>query len=48
VESLVRIAPIEKVGHLITDSAISSRYRLALAQKDITVTIAEEAPLMMG
>jgi DeoR family fructose operon transcriptional repressor len=48
VESLVRIAPIEKVSHLITDSAISSRYRLALAQKDITVTIAEEAPLMMG
>ncbi len=48
VESLVRIAPVEKINHLITDSAISSRHRLALAQKDITVTIAEEAPLVMG
>lgn len=42
VESLVKIAPIESIHRLITDMGISSHDRLALTQRGIEVSIAEE------
>jgi DeoR/GlpR family transcriptional regulator of sugar metabolism len=41
VESLVKVAPIERVHRLITDSGISAHDRLALVQRGIEVSIVE-------
>ena len=43
-ESLVRVAPLESIHRLITDTGISPHDRLALTQRGIEVTIAEENP----
>ncbi len=42
VESLVKVAPIEHIHRLITDAGISAHDRLALTQRGIEVSIAEE------
>lgn len=42
VESLVKVAPLESIHRLITDPGISPRDRLALTQRGIEVTIAED------
>lgn len=41
VESLVKIAPLERVHRLITDGGISAHDRLALTQRGIEVSIAD-------
>lgn len=41
-ESLVRVAPLESLHRLITDAGISPHDRLALTQRGIEVTVAEE------
>ena len=45
VESLVRIAPIERFGRLITDAGISPHDRLSFTKRGIEVTIAEQRNL---
>jgi DeoR/GlpR family transcriptional regulator of sugar metabolism len=42
VDSLVKIAPLDHIHRLITDMGISSHDRLALTQRGIEVSIAEE------
>ncbi len=42
VESLVKIGPLDQIHRLITDASISSHDRLALTQRGIEVSIAEE------
>jgi DeoR/GlpR family transcriptional regulator of sugar metabolism len=42
VESLVRIAPLEHIHRLITDMGISAHDRLALTQRGIELSIAED------
>lgn len=42
VESLVKIAPLDHIHRLITDMGISSHDRLALTQRGIEVSIAED------
>lgn len=41
VESLIKVAPIESVDRLITDSGISAHDRLMLTQRGVEVSIAE-------
>jgi DeoR/GlpR family transcriptional regulator of sugar metabolism/ABC-type sugar transport system substrate-binding protein len=41
-ESLVKVVPVEKIQRLITDSGISSHDRLAITQRGIEVTLAED------
>lgn len=43
VESLVKIAPLDRIHRLITDSGISAHDRLAFVQRGIEVSIAEES-----
>ncbi|MFN8457611.1 MAG: substrate-binding domain-containing protein [Anaerolineae bacterium] len=42
VESLVKIAPLDEIHHLITDNGISVHDRLALTQRGVDVVIAED------
>jgi DeoR family fructose operon transcriptional repressor len=42
VESLVKVAPLETIRRLVTDAGISPHDRLALTQRGIEVTIAED------
>ena len=42
VESLVKVAPLQAIHRLVTDGGISPQMRLALSQRGIDVTIAEE------
>ena len=43
IESLVRVAPLESIRRLITDVGISPHDRMALTQRGIDVTLAEES-----
>ncbi len=42
-ESLVKVAPLERVHRLVTDPGISAEDRLALSQRGVEVTIAGDA-----
>jgi DeoR/GlpR family transcriptional regulator of sugar metabolism len=42
VESLVKVAPLQTIHRLVTDNGISPHIRLALAQRGIEVTIADD------
>jgi DeoR/GlpR family transcriptional regulator of sugar metabolism len=44
-ESLVKVAPLERVQRLITDPGVSAEDRLALSQRGVEVTIAGDAAL---
>jgi len=48
VESLIKIAPVNQIDHLITDSGISSQDWQALTQTGIEVIIAEEPANQFG
>jgi DeoR/GlpR family transcriptional regulator of sugar metabolism len=42
VESLVKVTPLQTIHRLVTDAGISPHVRLALTQRGIEVTIAED------
>ena len=41
-ESLVKVAPLESIHHLITGAGLSPQDRLALTQRGLDVIIAQE------
>ncbi len=42
IESLVKVAPLQTIHRLVTDAGVSPHIRLALAQRGIEVTIADD------
>jgi len=49
VESLIKIAPIERVDRLITNAGIAAPERLALSQHGIKVVVVEDSlPMLLN